>query len=76
MAFDEDVLLDQDRFLTAVLQRPEFQRTMTGTELRHRLGAFYTQQERANRVDRAALHVPSPGDSGLRGRARRRQRLS
>ena len=26
MAFDEDVLLDQDRFLTAVLLRPEFQR--------------------------------------------------
>src|SRR5271166_7025477 len=25
MAFDEDVLLDQDRFLTAVLMRPEFQ---------------------------------------------------
>ena len=41
MAFDEDVLLDQDRFLTAVLQRPEFQRKMTGTELRYRLGAFY-----------------------------------
>src|SRR5665213_3210458 len=50
MAFDEDVLLDQDRFLTAVLRRPEFQRMMTGTELRHRLGSFYTQQERANRV--------------------------
>ena len=45
MAFDEDVLLDQDRFLTAVLQRPEFQRKMTGTELRYRLGAFYAQQE-------------------------------
>src|ERR1700738_3315963 len=33
MAFDEGVLLEQDRFLTAVLQRPEFQRSMTGTEL-------------------------------------------
>src|SRR5881275_2743874 len=29
MAFDEDVLLDQDRFLTAVLQRSEFHRKMT-----------------------------------------------
>ena len=47
MAFDEDVLLDQDRFLSAMLQRPEFQKSMTGTELRHRLGAFYAQQERA-----------------------------
>lgn len=26
MAFDEDVLLDQDRFLTAILQLPEFQK--------------------------------------------------
>jgi deoxyhypusine synthase len=50
MAFDEEVLFDQDKFLSAMLQRPEFQRTMTGTELRHRLGAFYAQQERANGV--------------------------
>src|ERR1700691_436207 len=35
MAFDEDVLLDQDRFLTAVLSSAEFQRRMTGTELRY-----------------------------------------
>src|SRR3979409_1095470 len=39
MAFDEDVLMDQDRFLTAALARPEFQRKMTGTELRYRLSA-------------------------------------
>ena len=50
MAFDEDVLLDQDRFLSAMLQRPEFQRSMTGTELRYRLGAFYAAQERAMNV--------------------------
>src|SRR5258707_6530965 len=75
MAFDEDVLLDQDRFLTAVLRRPEFQRTMTGTELRHRLGAFYTQQERANRVTHGLLStchrlaipvfVGAPGDGSV-----------
>jgi deoxyhypusine synthase len=47
MAFDEDVLLDQDRFLTAVLARPEFQKSMTGTELRYRLGALYADAERA-----------------------------
>ena len=40
MGFDEAVLLDQDKFLTAVLQRPEFQKKMTGTELRYRLGAL------------------------------------
>ncbi len=77
MAFDEEVLLDQDKFLSAVLLRPEFQRTMTGTELRYRLGEFYAEQERANGVDsRAALHLPSAGDSGVRGRARRWQRVS
>jgi deoxyhypusine synthase len=50
MAFDEDVLLDQDKFLSAVLQQEEFQHKMTGTELRYRLGAFYERQERLNRV--------------------------
>ncbi|MGD1097450.1 MAG: deoxyhypusine synthase family protein [Bryobacteraceae bacterium] len=45
MAFDEDVLLDQDRFLTAVLMRPDFQHKMTGTELRYRLGGVYAEQE-------------------------------
>jgi len=57
MAFDEDVLLDQDRFITAVLTRPEFQRRMTGTELRYRLGAFYAEQERTNRVEEGLLAV-------------------
>jgi deoxyhypusine synthase len=50
MGFDEAVLLDQDKFLTAVLTRPEFQKKMTGTELRYRLGAYYGQQEHRNRV--------------------------
>jgi deoxyhypusine synthase len=50
MAFDEEVLFDQDKFLTAMLQRPEFQRSMTGTELRNRMGEFYAAQERHNDV--------------------------
>jgi len=50
MAFDEEVLLDQDKFITAMLQRPEFQRSMTGTELRHRMGEFLLAQERQNDV--------------------------
>src|SRR5499427_5247910 len=41
MAFDEGVLLDQDRFVSTVLSRPEFQRSMTGTEMRNRLGKFF-----------------------------------
>jgi deoxyhypusine synthase len=55
MAFDEDVLLDQDRFLTAILQLPEFQHSMTGTELRYRLGAIYAEQERTAAVDPGLL---------------------
>ena len=55
MAFDEDVLLDQDRFLTAALRRPEFQRSMTGTELRYRLGQLYTEQETKTNVEPGLL---------------------
>ena len=55
MAFDEGVLLDQDRFLTACLTLPEFQRKMTGTEMRHRLGAYYDAQERQNGVPSGLL---------------------
>jgi deoxyhypusine synthase len=50
MAFDEEVLLDQDKFLSAVLRQEEFQHKMTGTELRYRLGAYYARQEKANGV--------------------------
>jgi deoxyhypusine synthase len=50
MAFDEAVLLDQDKFLSAMLLRPEFQHSMTGTELRNRMGQYYAEQERANGV--------------------------
>ncbi len=55
MAFDEQVLLDQDRFLTALLSRPEFQRKMTGTELRYLLGSFYAEQERQSGVEPGLL---------------------
>ncbi len=75
MAFDEDVLLDQDRFLTAALTRPEFQRTMTGTELRYLLGALYADQERASGVATGLLatchrlaipiFVGAPGDGSV-----------
>lgn len=55
MAFDEDVLLDQDRFLSAVLARPEFQKKMTGTELRYLLGSYYGAQEKLNGVPEGLL---------------------
>jgi len=50
MAFDEAVLFDQDRFISAVLSQPEFQKKMTGTELRYRLGELYAVQEQKNGV--------------------------
>jgi deoxyhypusine synthase len=75
MAFDEDVLLDQDRFLSAVLQRPEFQHKMTGTELRNRLGEFFAAQEKSNGVEEGLLatchrlaipvFVGAPGDGSV-----------
>src|SRR6476661_7598906 len=55
MAFDEGVLLDQDRFISALLTRPEFQHKMTGTELRYRLGAHYAAQEEKNGVQAGLL---------------------
>lgn len=45
MGFAEQVLLDQDSFLATMLQRPEFQKKMTGTEMRYLLGRFYAEQE-------------------------------
>ena len=75
MAFDEGVLLDQDRFLTAVLSRPEFQRKMTGTELRYLLGKYYAAQEAHNGVQTGLLttcwqraipvFVGAPGDGSV-----------
>jgi deoxyhypusine synthase len=75
MAFDEDVLLDQDRFLSAILAEPEFQHKMTGTELRNRLGAWYARQEERTGVDRGLLaacyrlaipvFVGAPGDGSV-----------
>jgi deoxyhypusine synthase len=55
MAFDEEVLLDQDRFLSAVLSQSEFQKRMTGTELRYRLGKYYAAQEQKNAVPEGLL---------------------
>ena len=45
--FDEQVLLDQDTVLTAMLQRPEFQKRMTTTERNYLLGRCYAEREQA-----------------------------
>lgn len=59
MAFDEGVLLDQDRFVSALLARPEFQRTMTGTEMRYLLGQHYAAQEASAGVSAGLLSTCS-----------------
>ena len=48
IGFDEALLLDQDAFLRHCLERPEFQRKMAGTEMRHLLGRCYAELERKN----------------------------
>ena len=57
MAFDEQILFDQDHFVTACLTRPEFQKKMTGTELRYLLGGIYGQQERKQGVKAGLLSL-------------------
>jgi len=75
VGFDEAVLYDQDRFLSACLQLPEFQRKMTGTELRYRIGRYYSALETRNNVPEGLLScchrmaipvlVGAPGDGSL-----------
>ncbi|MBI3209477.1 MAG: deoxyhypusine synthase family protein [Candidatus Solibacter usitatus] len=50
MAFVEEVLFDQDSYLSEILRRREFQKKMTGSELRFLLGKYFQQQEVRNGV--------------------------
>jgi len=45
--FPERTLFDQDRMISAILQRPEFQKRMTTTERNSLLGSYYAEQEKA-----------------------------
>jgi len=75
VGFPEDVLLGQDQFLSAVLLQPEFQRRMTGTELRNLLGARFARQEQQNGAPEGLLalcqrkgipiFVGAPGDGSV-----------
>lgn len=75
MAFDEDILFDQDRFLSALLQRPEFQKKMSGAEFRYKLGLWYGAMEKAAGVEPGLLatcarmgipvFVGAPGDGSV-----------
>ena len=55
IGFDEDLLLGQDEFLVSCLAREEFQRRMTGTEMRYRLGRLYAEQEERSGAPRGLL---------------------
>ncbi len=75
MAFDEGVLLAQDRLLSDFLRSPELQHRMTGTELRYRMGARYKAQEERHGLARGLLatcydmaipiFVGAPGDGSV-----------
>ena len=55
VGFPEETLLEQDRFLRALLRLPEFQRRMSGPEFRFLLGQRYAAQEKANKVPEGLL---------------------
>jgi len=55
VGFSEDVLLEQDQFLRAILSQEEFQRKMSGPEFRGLLGRRYAAQEAANGVREGML---------------------
>ncbi len=55
MAFQERILLEQDRFISACLRRPEFQKKMTGTEMRYLLGACFQAQEKRTKANAGLL---------------------
>ena len=44
--FKEKVLFDQDRMISAILHRPEFQKRITTTERNYLLGKYYEAQEK------------------------------
>ena len=55
MGFSEDVLLEQDLYLRAILSQEEFQRRMGGPEFRNLLGRRYAAQEKQNGVPEGLL---------------------
>lgn len=55
LGFDEDVLLDTDRFFSAIMLLPEFQKKMTTPEFHYLLGKHLDRVERQLGVDRPSL---------------------
>ncbi|MEZ5399500.1 MAG: deoxyhypusine synthase family protein [Bryobacteraceae bacterium] len=75
LGFPESWLLDQDRFVSSLLQLPEFQRKMTGPEFRSLLGKRFGALEKRNGVTPGLLSrchdlavpvfVGAPGDGSV-----------
>jgi deoxyhypusine synthase len=55
LGFDEDVLLDTDRFFCELLKTKPFQRPMTTPELHHEIGRAVAQIEDARKLPRPSL---------------------
>lgn len=84
ITFDLDVLLESDRFVYSVIDRPEFQKKMATSELHHLLGRYVDRAEKqfgrrgqtllgASYRCQVPIYTSSPGDStiGMNVAARR-----
>ena len=74
--FDYDVLLSTDAFFRAIIQAPEFQRSMSSAEFHNLCGKYVRERERKLGVGRKSLlgaaydaglpiYTSSPGDSSI-----------
>jgi deoxyhypusine synthase len=74
--FDYDVLLSTDAFFRAVIQAPEFQRSMSSAEFHNLCGTYIREREKTLGIGRKSLlgaaydagvpiYTSSPGDSSI-----------
>jgi deoxyhypusine synthase len=74
--FDYDVLLSTDAFFRAIVQAPEFQRSMSSAEFHHLCGKYVLEREKRLDIGRKSLlgaayeyavpiYTSSPGDSSI-----------
>jgi deoxyhypusine synthase len=74
--FDYDVLLSTDAFFRAIIQSPEFQRSMSSAEFHNLCGKFVREREKRLNIGKKSLlgaayehgvpiYTSSPGDSSI-----------
>src|SRR5688572_19114298 len=74
--FDYDVLLSTDAFFRAIIQAPEFQRSMSSAEFHHLCGKYVREREKKLGIGKKSLlgaayeagvpiYTSSPGDSSI-----------